>query len=209
MEYRVLVSTPDLKTFVPDAHWMPVCRDFTSLRRRFSLCNQDQHALNRFGVKNRLVFCHAPTNPEIKGSQIFYKAITEVVQNLEDVEYRPIRNMPWDSCMREMSSCDVYFDQCILGAYGMSAVEASIFKKPVVVLLKKQVVEAMTKESGLPQPFIQFSGEDDLREKSYMMVQPKTGAKLRKGFGDMAYKYAKAMHDVEPVAERFMKIVNS
>jgi hypothetical protein len=179
------------------------------MRKKFLLCNQDQHALSTFGVKNRLVFCHAPTNPELKGSQVFYRAITDVVQAYKDVEYRPIKNLPWDSCMREMSGCDVYFDQCVLGAYGMSAVEASIFKKPTVVLLSEEVVKAMTEESGLPQPFIQFPSEEKLREMCYMMVNPKTGAKIRKGFGDMAYRYARKMHDVKPVAERFMQIVNS
>jgi hypothetical protein len=206
--YKVLVSTPDLKTYVPAAYWMPVCRDFTNLRRQFLLCNQDQHALQSFGARNRLVFAHAPTNPEIKGSQIFYRSITYVVQALPDVEYRPIKSLPWDSCMRAMSQCDVYFDQCILGAYGMAAVEASVFKKPVVCLLSGQVIDAMEKESGLPQPYIQFKDEDALREQCFMMVNPSTGAKIRKTFGDMAYKYARKMHDVKPCAERFLSIVN-
>jgi hypothetical protein len=209
IDYKILVSTPDLKTFVPEAFWMPVCRDFRNIRERFLLSARDKRALSKFGVKPRLIFTHAPTNPELKGSQIFYRAITDVVQAFKDVEYRPIRNLPWDSCMREMSRCDVYFDQCILGAYGMAAVEASIFKKPVVCLLSEEVTKAMNEESGLPQPFIQFNGEKDLQEKAFMMVNPKTGAKIRKGFGDMAYRYSKKMHDARPCAERFLKIVNS
>jgi hypothetical protein len=82
-----------------------------------------------------------------------------------------------------------------------------VFKKPVVCLLSKQVMEDMEAESRLPQPFIQFKNEKDLCEHCLLMVNPKTGGKIRGGFGLMAYRYAKKMHDVKPCAERFMRIL--
>ena len=98
-QYEILVSTPDLRTFVPTAHWMPVCRNFAEIRRKYMLTQKDKRALKSFGLKSRLILTHAPTNPKLKGSPIFYRVITDVVKSLPNVEFRPLRNLPWDSCM--------------------------------------------------------------------------------------------------------------
>jgi hypothetical protein len=64
----------------------------------------------------------------------------------------------------------------------------------------------MEKESGLPQPFIQWLDQDELRTQSFMLVQE---PKLQRKFGDMAQAYCRKMHDDLNVAERFMKIVEA
>jgi hypothetical protein len=209
-DFQVLVSTPDLLKIVPDSKWMPVCRSFDKIQGTYAQSRRDEAALAAFGEpRSRVVITHAPTNIEIKGSTYFYRVITEVVKGAPWVEYQPIQNMPWDACLRMMSGCSILFDSCILGIYGLVAVEASIFRLPVICRIDPFVAEVMEKESGLRQPFIQWPDEDGLRTQTFMLCDPAHGPEIRKQFGDLGYRYCKRMHDDKPVAERFLRIVNA
>jgi len=88
---QVVVSTPDLLYHAPDAKWMPVCRSFSEIRRRYGLCNQDEKAKESFGVpKHNVVFTHAPTSEYKKGSATFYRVITRIIKDLPYVNYLTI-----------------------------------------------------------------------------------------------------------------------
>jgi len=205
-DYEVLVSTPDLLEIVPQAHWMPCVRSFSEISKRYGLCNQDKKALKAFGGgKTKIVLGHAPTNIERKGSTLFFRIITEIMQNFPHCEFAAIKNMPWTSCLRELSRCNILYDQYVTGAYGMVSVEAAIFKTAVFCRLEPKVHAMMEAESGLHQPFIQWETDDDLRTQSFMLVD---NVKLQKKFGKMAYDYCKRIHDEKPVTDRFLKIVD-
>jgi len=219
-DYKVLVSTPDLLTIMPDAEWMPVARSFREIRGTYGLCRQDAHALRQFkAAKHKIVLGHAPTSKARKGSEVFYKIITEMVEAFPDAEYQGMQNMPWDSCLRAMANVTIYYDQLVIGAYGCAAVEASIFKAAVFCLLRPDVIAMMEQESGLRNPFIQFGDAsrskeegkllpdvDALRTQSYMLID---NPRLQRKFGRLAYEYAKRMHDEKPVTKRFLSIVDA
>ena len=130
--------------------------------------------------------------------------ITKLIELTENAQYLPIQHQPWDSCMRSMAGMNIFFDQCLLGAYGTAAVEASIFKMPVVCTINPDVQKIMEKESGISQPFIQFETEEQLEHIVLRLLEDES---LRRRFGKGCYKYCKAMHDEKPVAERFLNIV--
>ena len=205
--YEVLVSTPDLLELLPQAQWMPVARSFTETRMRYGLDNRDARALAAFkgGIKKTIV-SHAPTSQERKGSALFYMVITEMIQAFPQVEYQVIQQMTWDQAQRAMSRVSIFFDQHLLGAYGLAGVEASIFKAAVFCKLKPSVIEAMEKQTGQKNPFIQWDTDDELRQQAFTLV---TDKKLRDKFGQMAYDYSKAVHDEAPVAAKFLKIVEA
>ena len=206
-DYEILVSTPDLLELVPrGSHWMPVCRSFRELRAKYMPSKRDLKAIASFGEEQvKTLLGHAPTNPEIKGSNVFFRVITEVVKQFPNAAYSAIHNLPWDSCLRKMAQLDIFYDQCVLGAYGLAAVEAGAFKLPVVCPLKPEVLTAMKEITDMPPPFIQFKTEEKLIEMSLMLCMDPKG---RKYFGDMAYDYCKAVHDEGPVVERFLEIVS-
>jgi hypothetical protein len=216
--YQLLVSTPDLlpgcnealeKVFPGEgrkAIWLPVARDFQQLKAQFGMAPRDRKALKQWkGVARKTVICHAPTNLEIKGSAQFYPVITELVETLQEVEFLSIKDVPWDTCMRLLSTIDILYDQCVLGGYGMISVEASIWGTSIFCKLLPEVITVMQKESGVPQPFIQWETPDDLRTQSFMLAQE---PKLRKKFGTLAWNYCWTMHDDLNVAERFLKIAD-
>jgi len=204
-KYEVLVSTPDLLRAIPQALWMPVARSFTEIRIRYGLNEWDQNALKGFDAQIRkTVVSHAPTSQERKGSALFFKVITALVQAYPNVEYQVIQQMTWDACLRAMSKTSVYYDQHVIGAYGLAAVEASIFRAAVFCKLTQDVIDVMEKESGLKNPFIQWTDEEDLQTKSIGLMQ---NPSLRRKFGNEGYNYCKHVHDEKPVAARFLKIV--
>jgi len=213
-EYHILVSTPDLLRYVEHfgktATWMPGCRSFTEIPRKFNMSSRDRAALRSFGDKQRVKLGYTNMRRPDKGYNLWNKVITDVVRSLPHVVFQEIMGKPWAEALRLISRLDLFFDQWMSGAYGMSSVEASIFKIPVVCRLEPSVAKVMEKESGVPQPFIQFSDYetgDDLRTTTFMLCDGKKGEKLRETFGKMCYDYCKAVHNEKPVAERFLKIV--
>ena len=206
-DYETLVSTPDLLEIIPTAHWLPVARSFSEIRTRYGLCGQDHSALKALGGESpKVTLGHAPTNQERKGSALFFKVITEMIQKNPLVEYQVIQNMTWDNCLRAMSSIDIFYDQHLIGAYGLAAIEAAAFKAAVFCKLNTQVMDVIERETGFKNPFIQWETEEEIRERSATLI---ARPKLRRRFGKIAYEYGKAVHDEPAVAEKFLKIVSA
>lgn len=204
--FDILVSTPDLLSYIPEAAWMPVARSFTELSERYQKKTAaDKAAMEALNVaQSRVNLCHAPTNTVKKGSDLFYKIITELVQASPTVDYIPIQNMSWDSCLGELSRADIYFDQHIIGAYGLASVEASIFKAATFCKLNTTVQDILKSQTGACAPFVTWETEQELRDAATALVQDKA---LRQKVGESCYKFSKAVHDEKPVADRFIKLV--
>ena len=205
-DYEVLVSTPDLLAITPEGtHWLPCVRSFSEIKSKYGLSAKDKKALDSFNEPfPRIIMGHAPTNQAIKGTHIFLRVITKLIENTETAQYLAIQNQPWDSCLRSIATMNIFYDQCILGAYGTASVEASIFKIPVVCTITPEVAEIMERESGISQPFIQFEDEEQLEYISLKLLEDSS---LRKRFGRGCHAYSKAMHDEKPVAQRFLDLV--
>jgi len=206
-DFEILVSTPDLLTHVPEenSHWMPVARDFQTIKAKYGDNPLDVAALRDWAELNKkTVLGHAPTNLQLKGSATFYKVITEVVETLEGVEFLSIKNLPWDSCLRHLRDVNVLYDQHVIGSYGMVAVEASVFGAAVFCKLKPDVAAFLEREAGVKQPFIQWIDEDELRTQSFMLAQD---LKLQQEFGRKTQEFCHRLHDDVNVALRFMKVL--
>ena len=102
----------------------------------------------------------------------------------------------------------MYFDQDppFITSYGTLSVENAIFHTPVVTKLTKQVTDIMQRETGFKNPFITFTDEDDLLAKAYYLAE---NVKVRRMFGNMMYRYCKAVHDEKPVVKKFFEIVDA
>lgn len=204
--YETLVSTPDLLRLIPTGVWMPVARPIDEIKRVYGMCGQDHRALKAFdGDIRKVVVTHAPTSQERKGSALFFRIITELILNNPLVEYQVVQNFTWDQCLRVMARTNVYYDQHVIGAYGLAAIEASIFRAAVFCRLDPDVIEIMEREfPTVKNPFIQWADDDDLRSKSKLLTE---NPSLARKFGTKGYEYAKTVHDEKPVADRFMKVV--
>lgn len=203
--FDIVVSTPDLLEYMPQATWLPVARSFKDITQKYTLSAKDKRALHALGAyTTKTTLGHAPTNPERKGSPLFLKVMTQLIQADPNVEKSEITHVSWDQCLTQMRDVDIFFDQWVIGAYGLASVEASIFKAAVFCRLNPQVLEVIKRDTGFDNPFIQWETEEELFERAYACVYK---PEIRRMFGTKAYEYCKAVHDDAPVAGKFLKIV--
>jgi hypothetical protein len=200
--YKILVSTPDLTDYIDHATWMPCIRSFSEIEQSYGKSATDNKALTEYGVPfTKTQIGHSPTNTQVKGSHIFQMAITRLLDVYPNAEWVSITDIPWDSCIRTMSTLDIFLDQALLGAYGMAAVEASIFKIPIFAYISPKC-EGYMEGSGIANPFLQWKDEDELIERIYYLCEHPVE---RKKFGEQVYNYCKVMHDEKPGVKRFIE----
>lgn len=208
-DFKITVSTPDLLPLMPKdrVYWLPVCRSFKEISQKYSQCNQDSQAVKSFGKKRFVTFGHAPTNVDAKGSRLYFEAITDILRTNPWVRTINVMNTNWDACLRTMSSFDAYFDQALIGSYGLSAVEVAIFKIPVIVRLKQDVLDYIHAETGFKTTgMINFNSQTELAERLDWLARR---ADIRRMFGKAVYDYASKVHDEKPVVDRYMRILGS
>jgi len=216
-DYQIVVGSPCMmmpaedeeKTPCPkNVQWLPLTRGFSEIRKTYGVCNQDQAALNAFATpRDKVLFMHAPTSEERKGSQTFYYAMTRAQQLVPNLIFSMVRGQPWINCLKSMAVADLLFDQDppFPETYGGISVEASIFKMPIISRVSQYAVDFWKRETGLDSPIIQWSDDEDLFKKVYRLA---TDQVLRKRFGVSTYKFMRAIHDEKPVVNRFLQIVD-
>lgn len=115
-----LAATLDLWLLAPDElEWLPAPYDLDALA---SLRQPHEDGPLRIG--------HAPTNREIKSTDAFLAACDKLSRETP-VEVVLIEGQSWAECLHLKATCDVYFDQVLLG-YGNNAIEAWGMGCPVV-----------------------------------------------------------------------------
>ena len=214
--YKMIVGSPCMmmpgededKTPCPSSvEWLPLTRGFTDIRAMYGMCNQDKQAIDTFGAtRDKVAFMHAPTSEERKGSQTFYYAMTRAQQLNKKLIFSMIRGQPWINCLKSMAVSDLLFDQNppFPETYGGIAVEASIFKLPIISRISQYAMEFWKKETGLDCPVIQWKDDDELFKKVYYLSKDR---ELREKLGDECHRFMKTLHDEKPVVDRFFKLI--
>lgn len=115
-----LAATLDLWLLARDElEWLPAPYDIDWLA---SLRRPVDDGVLRIG--------HAPTNRAIKSTEAFLTAVDKLAREIP-VELVLIEGRSWTDCLARKGTCDVYFDQVILG-YGNNAIEAWGMGIPVI-----------------------------------------------------------------------------
>jgi hypothetical protein len=84
---------------------------------------------------------HSPTAPVTKGTAVVLAAIEQLSKRAR-FDFRLIQGIPRDRALEIIQNCDVFLDQFVLGDYGMAAIEAMAFGKPVVCYVKPSLERA-------------------------------------------------------------------
>jgi hypothetical protein len=115
-----LAATLDLCQLAPEElEWLPAPYDLDFLA---SLRRPVEDGVLRIG--------HAPTNRAVKSTEAFLAAAARLGRELP-VAVVLIEGQSWWDCLKLKATCDVYFDQVLLG-YGNNAIEAWGTGIPVV-----------------------------------------------------------------------------
>lgn len=182
-----LVSTLDLH-LVSGLDWMPALVDLETLAEMRQV-NGD-----------KVVICHAPTNREIKSTDLLLKAVTQLQADGYPVELDLIEHRPWAECLERKAKSDIYFDQIILG-YGCNALEAWAMGIPVVAGAADETLDEMERRFGF-LPFYHATEETIYDALKDLVESPE----LRQRYGQIGQAYVRTYHDYPVVVEQLQAI---
>lgn len=98
-----------------------------------------------------VVILHAPNHKEIKGTRYFEQAVWELQEEGWSVELQLLQNISNTALREHIRRADIIADQCVIGWYGMFAVEAMSAAKPVLCYLRDDLVD-LYEFAGLVEP---------------------------------------------------------
>lgn len=140
---------------------------------------------------------HAPTSPEIKGTNYILKAIEELKEKY-DFEFELVQGMSHEQATQIYEKADLIIDQILIGAHGLFAVESMAMGKPVICWISDFMKEKYPKE--LP---IISANPDNIKEKIEYIIKNKD---MLKEIGIKGRMYAEKYHDMNKISKNMLEI---
>jgi glycosyltransferase involved in cell wall biosynthesis len=144
-------------------------------------------------IKNKKpLIIHSPSAKITKGSNLIIAAVEEL-KNQYDFDFLLLHNLPHEEVLQLMQKADIFIDAIIMGGYGMAAMEAMSYGKPVMCYLMPQVFE-----QGVPAdcPIIN-TNPDNLKEQLvYLLTNPH----IRHELGVKGRLFVEKYHDANKIA---------
>ena len=137
---RLFVSTPDQLVLYPHAVWLPLCVDS-------GLFSVDVQPVLSGRVP---VVLHIPSRrtPPIKGTH-FIDPIMQSLASRGIIQYVSPEAVSHGEMMRLMANADIVIDQLLVGAYGVTAVEAMALGRSVICAVSDEVRRALPEDPPL------------------------------------------------------------
>lgn len=185
--------------FVPDVQMLSyvdqnLLPDVRIIERR--VCLQDYDV--QYPQKNNLkpIVMHIPSVPIIKGTPAVEFAIKKLDGQC-DFEYRSMTGVTYDKAMQAMAECDIYIDQLVLGVFGLAAIQAMAYGKPVVCYM----LPAM--RAALPDMPIIDATQENLPEVLERLIK---NPQLRYEIGLKSRAWVEQHHNAHKIAGELIKI---
>ncbi len=182
----ILVSTPDLIEWSPNAKWVPNPIDL----ERYQYVGTEDHSGN-------LRIAHAPSDRAVKGTEHVIKAVKSLIEEGYDVELVLIENMPHQMAIEQYKHADIVVDQLLVGWYGVLAIECMALGKPVCVYIREDL------QSYLPSSPIVNVSPKSLKEDLRLLVED---ASMRKKIGERARRFVDVTHDAKKIAKNMVEM---
>ena len=177
---QILVSTPDLLDWSPDAVWVPNPIDL----QRYQYLDSEKHTGNT-------KILHAPSDRGIKGTKYVIKAVEDLREEGYDVELVLVENMSHEKAVECYKSSDIVVDQLLAGWYGVFAIECMAMGKPVCVYIKEEL------ESYLHSNPLVNTSPARLKEDLRILLEDE---KLRSKIGREARRFVEVTHDSNKIS---------
>lgn len=82
---------------------------------------------------------HAPTSSDFKGTRYVEDVLNRLRAAGYEFRYERIERMPHEDAMRRYAKADILIDQMLCGSYGLFAVEAMSYGKPVISYIREDL----------------------------------------------------------------------
>ncbi len=135
----ILVSTPDLKKIIPQAHYYPVVLD----HERF-LQESEKYGFSekKYEQKDKITILHAPSNIAMKGTGLLtpilkkYAEQNTAIELILTSEFNRETNSVYTVSRYELFElyyrADIVIDQMLIGWYGLQSIEALLTRNVVI-----------------------------------------------------------------------------
>ena len=141
--------------------------------------------------KKKPLVIHSPSAPVAKGTKYVLEAV-EKLKREYDFEFKLVQNMKRREALKIMREADIFVDQLIIGAHGVSAVEAMAFGKPVLCYINNEIGKNYPAE--LP---IVNANPENVGEKIEMLLK---NPLMRNEIGKKSREYVEKYHDERKIA---------
>ena len=147
--------------------------------------------------RERPIVVHAPSSRRRKGTEHVIAACAGLEAELEIVE-----GLRHDEALARYRAADIVVDQLNAGWYGLFAIEAMAFGKPVVTFLHDEAVARTEDAFATSVPIVSATAET-LATHLRPLVED---VDYRRHVGAASRDYVERVHDVETVADRLLDI---
>lgn len=182
-----LVTTPDMKDFVPEACHLPF------------FAFDDYGEFDRQEPKNGVFkIVHATNHPGIEGSARIQESIDVLRSKGYPIEFVFLKGVSFPEVMRELSDAHLSIGKMKMGYYANFQIESMLMSVPSVTCIRPEFLTDELSSSGLI-----LSSLDDLeRTLEYYITHPEELAKKRK----IARESILKIHDNDRIALELMGI---
>ncbi|WMJ81314.1 glycosyltransferase family 1 protein [Clostridium sp. MB40-C1] len=153
---------------------------------------------NPSNISKKMIIVHAPTSPEIKGSQYVLSAMEEIKLKYPFVEFKLVQGLSHDEALKIYSEADLIIDQLLIGNYGVLAIECMAMGKPVVCHISDFMKDKYPKE--LP---IISANPSNLKERLDYIIKNRD---ILKQIGINSRKYVETYHDSVKNSSKILNI---
>lgn len=183
---QFVVQDPEMHQYWPEARVVP---------RAINL-----KKFEYVGVSNtaRPLVCHAPSAPQVKGTEFVRKAVSELADEGLEFDYKEIQGLRQEEAIAVYRKSDIVIDQLHIGWYGVLAVEAMALGKAVICYVQPDLLQ----NRDIQPPLIPAN---PLNIKSVLRGVIKD-ADMRREIGPQARTYVEKIHDINVVAPQMLAI---
>lgn len=183
---RFLVTTPDMKDFVPDAEHLPFFSpDVPAL--------ESSHA-----PRKTLKLVHVTNHPGIEGTAIIQTAVESLRKHGFEIELVFLKGVSHAAVLAAYADADLAIGKMKMGYYANAQIESLAYGLPTLTHIRPEFLTPELEQSGLI-----LTNLDDLEKTlEYYLTHPEALAEKRAVARASAY----ALHDNVKIVDRLLNI---
>lgn len=150
--------------------------------------------------KTKLIILHAPSNPEVKGTEYIQKTFKKLSKKYPQHQFLIPGRVPFEELQDLIARSDIIIDQLLVGWYGGIAVEAMALGKVVMSFMNPPYFAFVPFAKEIPVFNTNiWTFEKDLENILNL-------ADLRTKLAGEGYKFAKKYHSSEKIATQYLEV---
>ena len=159
---NLLVSTPDLLEYLPEARWVP----------NLVPLNDQLYMPQEITTNGKVIIGQSPTRQDLKNTSDLRDVVNNLVQSETEFELELdiITNTNHMECLKRKRNCHIIFDH-MQGYFGVSSLESLSHGKPVVAGLDEWNQKCIQEFTGAEKlPWVVARNLDELESCFYKLI---------------------------------------